>query len=569
MNESTTQKADNSALVPTQQAAPVAHAKVIDPVADMLRVYTLISEADRIKEWLQRYKSAAWTIDEAADSAIDAFHLAAHLELSAFTVVRRDKSGPVSLVQMVYRALTQAGCTQPESKEIITDAITESDISTEGVVKSRLNVPTIYYDRYSGKYWHTTDDGKWQAVKDADAAKLLVAAGMSRMTPPDLSLTEVDQHMLNIRNENGIDWAGPLAGYRAGLQEMQGNRILVTSSFNLIEPHEGEWPVIYEILNGMLGEDQFQYFCATLKIFYEALRDNRGQQGQMMILCGPKDCLKSFVQHHIITLVWGGRSADASRYLSGRTEFNSELCGAEHVFLDDAKPYGNWLSRHDYAENLKSIIVGKTTSLHGKHKTAINVNIRCRITMSINDDETSLRSMPHISESFEDKVHLFHCRNFKLPMPNQTADEKTAFDAAVKAELPAFVYSLLNWSIPQDLLGVRFGVKHFHDPQLVGDLQEMTDEAQLDELIENVSLNTSNGLWTGSAVELHSQLISNFKYGKQAAKLLAWNNATGSLLGRLAKQKPSKYEPDVHKIGGKSTRRWIIRPENGVECSAK
>jgi hypothetical protein len=315
----------------------------------------------------------------------------------------------------------------------------------------------------------------------------------------------------------------------------------------------------------MLGKVQFKFFCANLKICYEALRDDRSQSGQMMVLCGPRDCFKSFVQHEIITPVWGGRSADAARYMMGRTEFNAELCGAEHVFLDDAKPYGNWLSRHDFAENLKGLIVGKVTSLHTKHKMAINVKPRYRVTMSINDDETALRSLPDISESFEDKVHLFQCRGFKLPMPNQTATEKAAFEAAVRAELPAFIYRLLEWPIPEEMLGERFGVKHYHNPELLAKVQAMSDESRLDELIESADLLTMNGVWKGSAIELHSRLTSDSVYGKQAANLLSWNNATGTLLGRLAKSKPEKYQPNFHKVNGKPKRDWIIHLESTDE----
>jgi len=542
---------------------PVRHEKVIDPVADLMSVSTLVSETDRIKEWLNRFASLPWTADEALDSLREAFEAAKELDLPVQTVVRRGKDRrPVSLLQWVYHHFRPVCGSHTEAEDEIRDAIDETQVRHDGVAKDRLELPELHFDRDSGRYWHMLEDGNWQAVKDSDAADLLVEAGVSRETPKDLSLSDVDRHLLNVRNDRGIDWAGPLAGHRTGPQMMLGNHILVTRSFNLIEPVEGDWTVIHKILHGMLGEVQLGYFAATLKIFYEALRDDRSHPGQMMVLCGPRDCFKSFVQHEIITPVWGGRSADAARYMMGRTDFNAELCGAEHLFLDDAKPYGNWLSRHDFAESLKGLIVPKVVSLHTKHKTSINVKPRYRVTMSVNNDETALRSLPDMSESFEDKVHLLLCKSFELPMPNQTPKEKTAFEAALRAELPAFIHSLLEWDIPEDMLGVRFGVKHYHNPELLAKVQAMSDESRLDELIESAGLATVDGVWRGSAMELHSRLTSHHVYGRQASTLLSWNNATGTLLGRLAKSKPEKYKPDLHKVNGRPQREWIIRLEN-------
>jgi hypothetical protein len=532
----------------------------IDPVADLLSVSALVSETDRIKEWLERVSSLAWNGDDAFESLTEALAIAKKLDLPVQTVVRRGKDRkPITLGQWVYRCFRPVCGSNEEALDEIRDAIVDTQVRYDGVARDRIESPELYFDRDSGRYWRELEDGNWQAENQSDSVDALVAAGMSRETPRDLSLSEIDRHLLNIRNERGIDWAGPLAGHRTGPQEMLGNQILVTRTFKMIEPVEGDWTLIEKVLIGMLGDVQYPYFLATLKLFYEALRDGRDQPGQMMILCGPRDCFKSFVQHDIITPVWGGRSADAARYLMARTEFNAELCGAEHLYLDDAKPYGNWLSRHDFAESLKGLIVGKGTSLHAKHKTAINVKPRYRVTMSVNKDETALRSLPDISESFEDKVHLFLCNKFDLPMPNQTAKERAAFEAGIRAALPGFLFDLLPWNIPAKMLGVRFGVKHYHNPELVAQVEAMSDESQLDELIESVGLVTADGVWRGSATELHSRLAAHHVYGGRAAKLLSWNNATGTLLGRLAKRRPEKYQPDTHKVNGKSKRDWVIR----------
>ncbi len=299
----------------------------------------------------------------------------------------------------------------------------------------------------------------------------------------------------------------------------------------------------------MFGEEQRLYICATLKYGYEAYRDGSDRPVPMITLCGPasgdgeQECAwKSAFVKRVIGPVWGGRMADASRYLLRGTEFNADLCGCEVLVLDDVKPYANWLSRHDLSEHLKSIIVGAVHSVHGKGKDAVPLRPRWRVAMTLNDDPDALAQMPDFSLNFKDKAHLFKVSEFELPMPNRTPEEWAALDAAVAAELPGFIHDLLNWNVPERLRSDRFGVKAYHNPHLLEQLFEMSKQAQLESLIDIVlPLRSENGHWSGTAAELKAELCRSYDVGKDAQKLLDWNNATGTLLGLLQKRDPKKY----------------------------
>ena len=448
--------------------------------------------------------------------------------------------------------------TSEDAIRAVAEAIKDEGLPYGASSKPLMEKPELYYERKTEKYFFQAADGVWQGINHSAAVRLLVSAGLSIRQDASNVLSEAEQELVEILNYNPVDYCGPLAGWKTGKHTIADREVLVTRSFKLIEPRKGDFPLITSILVKMLGKTQLQYLLSELKLFYESLRDGVRRPGHLLVLCGPTDAFKSFTQLHIITPLYGGRSADCSRALTNRTDFNSELAGAEHLFLDDQKPYGSWLSRHDFAENLKPYVVGKIMSVHAKGKDAVNLPVHHRVTMSLNDDEIALRSMPDIAASFADKVSIFRCRRARPPMPNSTNAERAAFEAAVSAELPAFIEFLLNWNIPPEIADIRFGVKAYHRPWLIQQIEALSDEARLDELIQATGLVDPEEPWEGTAAELKAQLTRHCSHGREAEKLLGWANATGTLLGRLAKRFPERYQNLRRWKDGKQERRWRL-----------
>ena len=55
-------------------------------------------------------------------------------------------------------------------------------------------------------------------------------------------------------------------------------------------------------------------------------------------------------------------------------------------------------------------------------------------------------------------------------------------------------------------------------------------------------------------------MLSESKVGFESRKLLEWNNATGTYLGRLAKKHPNR----VHAQRTNSSREWTIYPPHWI-----
>lgn len=227
--------------------------------------------------------------------------------------------------------------------------------------------------------------------------------------------------MAYIQRERHVDYAGPLAGKRVGVHDAQGRRILVTSSPRLIAPGAGDWPILRAVLSGLLttpDEDQTRWLFAWLKVGVEALAKGETRPGHGLIMAGPSDCGKSFIQEHVITPLLGGRSADPTKYLLGKTTFNAEMGGAEHLAMQELPSGLDFKSRVLLADELKRLIATESHALHPKYCDALTLFPWWRVSLSItNNNVDRLKALPALTSDFGDKILLLLCESHPMPMP--------------------------------------------------------------------------------------------------------------------------------------------------------
>jgi hypothetical protein len=132
-------------------------------------------------------------------------------------------------------------------------------------------------------------------------------------------------------------------------------------------------------------------------------------------------------------------------------------------------------------------------------------------------------------------------------------------------ELPAFLWYLEQWEIPEELKCERFGIRYFHHPELLEALSELAPETKLLALIDMAfkegSLNSSG--FVGSAEVLESLLVNSPLLQHESRKLLYSPASTGTLLGRLANKNRDRIEykkTATHRL-------WTIKPPR-VEVAA-
>ena len=175
----------------------------------------------------------------------------------------------------------------------------------------------------------------------------------------------------------------------------------------------------------------------------------------------------------------------------------------------------------------------------------------------MNEEPENLLILPPLDESLADKIDLLkaHCR--PMPMPTHTDAERKAFWSALLAELPAYLWYLEHWEIPPELKCERFGIVHYHHPELLAAIDDLAPEMRLLALIDvEVLPGRANHTWENTAEELAGRLFSGH-FACEARRILNFPNAIGTYLGRLAKKRPDRVES----VRTAQERLWKIKPK--------
>jgi hypothetical protein len=431
----------------------------------------------------------------------------------------------------------------------------------EGIRRSPCGFDA-FYDPARKAYWIANNRGEFIEVNESALCLHLEKAGFTRAAEKG-SLSLAQERLIEIQRELDVVYAGPLAGHAVGLQEMCGQRVLVTRAAKLVRTCSGACPNIDALLSGLLADpeyDQVSYVLGWLKVAYEALAEGKLRHGQMLALAGPKDCGKSLLQN-LITEVLGGRAAKPYRYMCGGTEFNGDLFCAEHLMIEDEVALTDIRARRHFGSRIKDFTVNTVQSCHGKNRQAISLKPFWRVSISLNDEPENLLILPPIDESLEDKIILLKAYKNPMPMETATLEGRQQFMATLIAEVPAFLHRLVNFTIPVELKSERFGITHFHHPELLAALSDMSPEMRLLTLIDALMEESEEpGPWIGSSADLERMLFDG-KHSHEARRLLDWNNATGTYLGRLAKKFPQR----IHQVRTQFRRDWVIKPANWTQ----
>jgi len=397
--------------------------------------------------------------------------------------------------------------------------------------------------------------------------------------------SEADRVLLYTMEHRTINHSLPgLSGHPAGVYNMNGDNVMVLKSASNIEPKEGKWDTVRSLIEDRLGAEQSRFFHSWMKKSYESLvfgGPGNFQPGQALILAGGAGTGKSRIQHQVITPMLGNRAADPGPYMFGRTDFNSEMIAAEHLLMEDPQSTTLTKDRVFFGEMIKSIVVNDTHRLHPKGKDALMASPFWRLSMSINDDPDKMRVLPLITPDIEDKLLIFKVESVPLPMPTGTLQERKAFREKITEELPAYAHWLINeWEVPEDIRADRFGVKHYHDATLRGDLFEDTPASEFLSLIDTAqfakegefsscklwdlpleyNVYFGRSLWKHQAITLEALLTGEIEdvtstVATKAKQFFRHNNCA-RLLSRLRQDEPER----VDKGNTNTWKGWVISP---------
>jgi hypothetical protein len=398
-----------------------------------------------------------------------------------------------------------------------------------------------YYDPKSKNFWIPAANNRWTRVGTIRNYLIHVCGVDSK---------ETGRYTIRIQQERSLAYAGPLAGRRPGIIETEHDGlVLVTQGFKLIEPIKGDWPFIKQLLEERMGRTQAIHFYVWLKLAYESLRDGKLRPGLFLAIVGPRDMHKTCTQELIITPILGGRQPGYPwHYFTRGTEFNGDFISAEHLIISDADAEKDD-KKSPISDKVKQLCGTCTQRIHFKGRDAFTAEVFWRISESCNDEWPYLLTLPDLQdETVADKVLLLYFSG--KPFGDWMPEDRARIQAKVQAELPAFIYYLVNMTIPTDCWSKRFGQVAYKNPIASRKYFAVTKEATLLDLIDVALFDNSNRgpvdhphltarkadePWQGRVKDLEQELKDR-GYGNQCEKMGAVGNTLGKMLRGIARE---------------------------------
>jgi hypothetical protein len=242
-------------------------------------------------------------------------------------------------------------------------------------------------------------------------------------------------------------------------------------------------------------------------------------------------------------------------FLSGRTPFNSDLFEAEHLMIEDETIGVGHHQRSALAAQIKSVVANQVHACHKKGRQIVNLRPWCRLSITLNDDPERLRVLPDLTDDFQDKIIVLRAMQFPMPKSTNTPEEKERFREQLAGDIPAYLHWLnTEFVVPEAICCPRFGVRAWHHPALVEEVNALGPAAVLLGLIDQSDIFQWSSEWTGTALELRSLLLENERTLRDARKLLDWTNACGQYLKESSKNYPER----VRESRRASKRMWIV-----------
>ena len=438
-----------------------------------------------------------------------------------------------------------------ELRKQVQQCATESAAKLEGETENRLRPLIVgYYAGPRGSYYRK-QGAEYRAIPSREDVllSLMVEAGLTGPAPRAGTAAKLGLNL--IQREQGVGWAGQVAGYPAGLHRTGQKTILITSGPSIIPGTlDGDATMIVEMLADLMGLDAGQDYIhqQLMTLFAWIAQRRRALQNPdvhlpapVLVLVGERDSGKDFVAQHIITPLIGGRKFDPIETWTGRSPFNEAAFAAEHLLVSDPEvPPDDQRALRQFKSAMLRVVTNEGQSLYEKFLPAQHLRPIQAVTITMNPGPDGFALLPLGNRHALDKLILLRCHPIR-DLPGGGAEERRAFLARVQAALPAFAGQLDALVVPKEFRNGRFGVAAFQHPDLLamagvkgvlGDLVRM-----LNHLVTETGAPVA---LRGTARELHTRLEKGF--GKLYADQFADPKSLGKAFMEIRRDVPGWAE---------------------------
>ena len=366
---------------------------------------------------------------------------------------------------------------------------------------------------YDGKLYYRKIKGEWESENgDAFEKYLCVDHKLDNTRGKNETASETTQARVYIHNERRIAGMIPSLFDRRDVKEINGKRFLNCSRVKAIQPHSERqtgatnFPWIERFLELRFEQTERQYFMGWWKRFYCSALQGELLKGHAVFIVGESNTGKTLLSDKLVGASVGGCADAAPNIISG-SEFNRELFEVALVTVNDGELGNDPRSHARFSERTKSLVANQQQTWRAMYKDAQTLTWNGRVLVTLNNDVVSLRMLPDLAISMEDKVMLFKFNNTQYSFPPQWELERT-----IAAELPAFLRYLVDWEMPESVKGEnRFGLKSYINEELRIAALNAGGAASILEIIELwKKRNAFEGdTWVGRASDLFARMMAD------------------------------------------------------------
>lgn len=438
----------------------------------------------------------------------------------------------------------------------------------------------VFFDEASKLFYFQNEADEWVGRDKTSFATYMKHHGYCPVVRHKESekISELEHVLGHISFNCAVQYAGAIAGFKKGLIENNGQRVLVTREARILPPSAGEWPILEELFTAIFGHgspdtanpgpDQLPYLYGTWKHALECLNEKfLDKRILCLALAGSAGSGKSLVKDLISTSL-GGRECKPYDFMIGNENFNGDFIGSELWVMDDEQGGDTAMkARLTFGANLKKAVADRFYRIRGMMRDGVVLEMFRFPLICLNREPDRLKVLPPLDDDIADKISVLLAHKHPMPMPVGTPAEKAAFWSTLMEELPHFVHYLLNeHTIPSEDYG-RFGMKHFHHPDLCSDLFQVSRErefwVQVTRVLKSEVFSTDDicgptWYWCGGASDLHELMSSESSpLTRNEINNLPWSSTLGRSLKKVGKEFPDRIIQK--KIQG--SQRWFITAE--------
>ena len=470
----------------------------------------------------------------------------------------------------------------PTAAVINGDELTDAPFYVKGadlVERSGLS-GRVFFDESAKLFYLQDESGEWRGRDRMTFSTYLKFMGYCPVVRTDKQekISEIEHVLAHISLNCSVQYAGAIAGFNRGLIINNGQRMLVTREAKIVKPTPGEFPVLYGLICQLFGEgttdavndgpNQLPYFLGWWKHALECLHGKyMDKRCLCMVFAGEAGCGKSLLKD-LISLSLGGRECKPYRFMIGQENFNGEFIGSELWVVDDEQASTKNADRSEFGANIKKAVADRYYRIRGMMRDGVVLEMFRVPLICVNREAERLQVLPQLDDDIQDKISVLLAHKHAMPMKVGTSDEKAAFWSTLTEELPHFIYWLMNeYAINEDMFG-RFGVTHFHHPDLCADLFHVSREREFWVQVMRVLKKdhfTGHWYWCGKAEDLYELMSAESSpLTRSEINGLPWSTTMGKSLRKISKQFPDRVIQK--KIDG--CNRWFICEENRVALDA-